>query len=309
MDGILAATAAVGLAVYVVTSMLSLGIASGRSGLRAAVRDRGRTARLLVTGVVVAPLGAWAVGSVVGLDTALLVGLLLLGAAAGPPALGALGRRLGDDGGLPAGHTTALTLLAVVVTPLLVVWLAAVEVGASDVLLPLVGGVVLPLVGGVVARTRDEAGAIRLMPALGRVTLGGLAVGGGVALVLALPGILGALGTGAVLALVLFGAVCIAAGALLGARLPGGGAGLAVVTLQRNLPVAALLAVTAFRSEPAVLTMVVGGILLLRVLQVPFAAIAAGAAGTVTSRGGGSEAPPGAPAPAVARRPEDVLVR
>jgi hypothetical protein len=62
---------------------------------------------------------------------------------------------------------------------------------------------------------------------------------------------------------------------VLGAGQPGLGAELAVVTLQRNLPVAALLAITTFRSEPAVLAMVLGGVVLLRVLQIPFAALAA----------------------------------
>jgi hypothetical protein len=50
---------------------------------------------------------------------------------------------------------------------------------------------------------------------------------------------------------------------------------LVVVTLQRNLPVAALLAITTFRSEPTILAMVLGGVVLLRVLQIPFAALAA----------------------------------
>jgi predicted Na+-dependent transporter len=310
MDGTLAAIAAAGLAVYVVTSMLTLGLASGRSGLSTALRDRGRMAGLVVAGAVAAPLGAWALGAVVGLDLPLRVGLLLLGAAAGPPALGALGRRLGDGGGLPAGHTALLTGLAVVVTPLLLVGLVTtVEVRASDVLLPLAAGVVLPLVGGLVARTRDEEGVARLLPTLERLTLGALAVGGGLAVLLALPVILRTIGTGAALALVSFGAVCVAAGALLGARQPGRGAAFAVCTLQRNLPVAALLAITTFRGEPVVLAMVVGGVVLLRVLQLPFAA------------GEGSR-PKGLPAsmrvadprqgrsvPRTARRPEDVLTR
>jgi predicted Na+-dependent transporter len=287
MDGILAAIAATGLAIYVVTSMLSLGLSSGRTGLSAALTDRGRTVRLVVAGAVVAPLAALAVGSLVGLAAPLLVGLLLLGAAAGPPALGAFGRRIGDAYALPAGHTAVLTALGVVVTPLLLLWgVGEPGLQASDVLLPLAAGIVLPLVGGVVARNRDDQGVTRLLPSLERITLAALAVGGGVALVLALPAILRAVGTGGVLALVLFGAICLVAGVVIGGRRPGQGGALVVVTLQRNLPVAALLAITTFRSEPAVLAMVLGGVVLLRVLQVPFA-------GGGHAQGGHEQAPTG----------------
>jgi predicted Na+-dependent transporter len=271
MDEILAAIAAAGLAAYVVAAMLALGLGSGPAGLVAALTDRSRTIRLVVAGAVIAPLGAWAVGSVVGLDTPLLVGLLVLGAAAGPPALGTLGGRLGDGDGLPAGHAVLLTAIGVVVLPLLLLGADAADVRASDVLLPLAAGVVLPLVGGIVARSRSGDGVARLLPMLERVALAALAVGGGLAFLLALPAILRALGTGAVLAVVLFGAVCVGAGALLGAGRPGVGLTLAVSTLQRNLPVAALFAITTFRSDPAVLAMVLGGVLLLRVLQIPFA--------------------------------------
>ncbi len=285
MDGILPSIAAAGLAVYVVATMLGLGLSSGRTGLAAALTD-GRTTRLAMAGAIAAPVGAWAVGSGVGLDAPLLVGLLLLGAAAGPPALGALGRRLGDGDGLPAGQTVALTAVGVVATVLLLTGPVALDVRASDVLLPLAAGVVLPLVGGVVARSRDEKGVARLLPSLERVSLAALAVGGGLALLLTLPTILRAVGTGGVLALVLFGAVCIGAGALVGAGKPGLGLTLTVVTLQRNLPVAALLAITTFRSEPTVLAMVLGGVVLLRVLQIPFAAAA-----TTPGAGGGTTTP------------------
>jgi predicted Na+-dependent transporter len=186
MDGILPAIAAAGLAVYVVAAMLALGLTSGPTGLVAALTDRGRTARLVAAGAIAAPVGAWTVGSLVGLDAPLLVGLLLLGAAAGPPALGALGRRLGDDG-LPAGHTLMLAAVGVGVTVLLLTGPGAPGVRASDVALPVAAGVVLPLVGGVVARSRDEVGVDRLLPFLERVMLAALALGGGLALVLALP--------------------------------------------------------------------------------------------------------------------------
>jgi hypothetical protein len=283
MDGILPAIAAAGLAVYVVAAMLALGLTSGRTGLVAALTDRGRTTRLVVGGAFAAPVGAWAVGSLIGLDAPLLVGLLLLGAAAGPPALGALGRRLGDDG-LPAGHTLTLTAVGVGATVLLLTGPVAPGVRASDVALPVAAGVVLPLVGGVVARSRDEVGVDRLLPFLERVMLAALALGGGLALVLALPAILRVVGTGALLALVSFGAVGVGAGALLGAGQPGLGPLLVVVTLQRNLPVAALLAITTFRSEPTVLAMVLGGVVLLRMLQIPFAALAAPPPSSVRGR-------------------------
>jgi hypothetical protein len=286
MDGILPAIAAAGLAVHVVAAMLRLGLASGPAGLGVALRDRSRTLRLVTAGGVLAPLGAWGVGTLVGLELPLLVGLVLLGAAAGPPALGALGRRLGDADAdtLPAGHTVTLTAVGVVAMVFLLTGPVPVDVRASDVLLPLAAGVVLPLIGGLVAQARDEVGADRLLPLLERVTLAALAIGGGSALLLSLPAILRAVGTGGVLALVLFGAVCVGAGALLGAGRPGVGLTLTVSTLQRNLPVAALLAITTFRSEPTVLAMVLGGVVLLRVLQVPFAALIGGDGEPATER-------------------------
>jgi bile acid:Na+ symporter, BASS family len=305
----LTAVAATGLAVHVVAAMLLVGLTSGSTGSTSALADRTRLAQLVVAGAAVAPLGAWAIASAVGLEEPLRVGLLVLGAAAGPPMLGTFGRRLGDGPGLPAGHTLLLTAVAIVVAPLLLAGAVA-ELRASDLLPPLAAGVVLPLAGGVVARARDEVGVLRLLPLVERTSLLALAGGGGLALVLGLPAVVRAVGTGAVLALVLFGAVVVAGSAVVGLRPPGRGVELAVLTLQRNVPVAVLLAITAFRSEPLVLVTVLGGVVLLRVLQVPFASLqrAGTAVGDGSSHTGGAEARRGTGAPPPATDAEDALL-
>ena len=97
------------------------------------------------------PLLAWLVGSLYGLEPALLAGMVLVGASPGGTASNVVCYLAKGDLALSISLTTLSTLLAVLATPLLT-WLyigARVPVPVWDMLLSILKVVLLPVLGGV----------------------------------------------------------------------------------------------------------------------------------------------------------------
>jgi len=104
---------------------------------------------------LVMPLAAWGIGLGLGLSPALLAGLVLVGASPGGTASNVVCYLARGDVALSITLTTASTLLAVVMTPLLT-WLYVgerVPVPVMDMLVSIVKIVLLPVAAGIVVNT------------------------------------------------------------------------------------------------------------------------------------------------------------
>jgi len=104
---------------------------------------------------LVMPLAAWGIGLGLGLSPALLAGLVLVGASPGGTASNVVCYLARGDVALSITLTTASTLLAVVMTPLLT-WLYVgerVPVPVMDMLVSIVKIVLLPVTAGIVVNT------------------------------------------------------------------------------------------------------------------------------------------------------------
>ena len=104
---------------------------------------------------LVMPLAAWGIGLALGLSPALLAGLVLVGASPGGTASNVVCYLARGDVALSITLTTASTLLAVVMTPLLT-WLYVgerVPVPVMDMLVSIVKIVLLPVAAGIVVNT------------------------------------------------------------------------------------------------------------------------------------------------------------
>jgi BASS family bile acid:Na+ symporter len=104
---------------------------------------------------LVMPLAAWGIGLALGLAPALLAGLVLVGASPGGTASNVVCYLARGDVALSITLTTASTLLAVVMTPLLT-WLYVgerVPVPVMDMLVSIVKIVLLPVAAGIVVNT------------------------------------------------------------------------------------------------------------------------------------------------------------
>ena len=156
---------------FVVSSMLSIGLAARIAEIVAPMRHPGRVLRALIANFVLAPGVALAIAAVLPLEPGYELGLLLLGFAAGAPFL----PKLADIGRSHVPTATALMVLlmagSVVAMPLaLPLLVKGLQVNPLRIAAPLVVLMLAPLLLGMAAqRFVPQAGA-ELLPALTKVS-------------------------------------------------------------------------------------------------------------------------------------------
>lgn len=130
----------------------------------------------LLAQFIVMPLTAWGIGSLLGLSSALLVGMILVGAAPGGTASNVIVYLGRGDVALSVTLTSVATLLAPLLTPLLVLWLADSDlpVGFGDLFESILQVVLLPIVGGVIVRALVGRLVDRVLPYLPLVSVVGI---------------------------------------------------------------------------------------------------------------------------------------
>lgn len=112
------------------------------------------------------PLGAFAVAMLLPFDSDLRVGIILTGAAPGAMASNLLSYLAGADAAYSVSLTTASTLLAPVLTPLLTLWLAGsvLEVSFLEMFSSVVRMVLVPLLAGLSLKAMLGKSAQALLP-------------------------------------------------------------------------------------------------------------------------------------------------
>lgn len=272
MSEILAQIANVAIIAFVLSSMVALGLSLTFAQIVEPLTNLRLVGLGLVANFVVAPAAAWAVAQLIGLDDAMTLGLVLLGTAAGAPFLPKLAQLAKGDVAYSVGLMVLLMVVTVAYIPVVLVPLVeGVEVSAWDVARPLVFGMLVPLAVALLVRSRYEASA-GLAPHLNQVSTVSLALALVVALWLGLPDLLDAIGTGAFIAVLVFMAICLAAGYLLGGSDPSQRWVTAFGTTQRNVSAALLIATTSFAGQPEVLIIVMVGAVLMAAVLLPLAA-------------------------------------
>lgn len=124
----------------------------------------------------VMPLLAWALARIFALDEALTVGVVLVGCCPGGTASNVITYLARGDLALSVGMTGVSTLLAPVLTPLLVLLLAdkTVDVDVAGMLLSILWVVILPIAAGLLVRRlwpRQTSAATAFLPALSTLAI------------------------------------------------------------------------------------------------------------------------------------------
>jgi bile acid:Na+ symporter, BASS family len=162
-----------------------LGVIMFGMGLTLAPRDFAVVARhpqAVAVGVVsqflLMPMLGWGVGTALGFSAALLVGMVLVGSAPGGTASNVIVYLAKGDVALSVAMTTVSTLLAPVLTPLLVLWLAGstLPVDAGGLFVSIVQVVLLPVLGGVAVRLAARRFVERILTVLPLVSTTGIVV-------------------------------------------------------------------------------------------------------------------------------------
>jgi len=157
--------------VFVVSTMLSVGLLLSVREIAAAVHDRPWLARALLANLVLLPTLAIGVTRLLQLDAVLGAAMLILATAPGGPALIKLATLARGNAALAVGLLVVLLLAGVMIQPLLLpLLLDEVSVGPGPIILTLVCTVLMPLLLGLRLRVRLADHAPRLQLPLQRLS-------------------------------------------------------------------------------------------------------------------------------------------
>jgi len=159
------------LLVFVVSSMLAVGLSLTVGQILLPLRNRRLLALALLANFVLMPLAAVAIARLLRLEQSLSAGLLLLGTAAGAPFLPKLAAVAKGSLAFGVGLMVLLMALTVGYMPLVLpLLLEGVSVDATKIARSLVLLMLLPLAAGLGVKRKYEAVAGRVAPVLNKVS-------------------------------------------------------------------------------------------------------------------------------------------
>jgi len=254
---ILSKAATVAMLCFVISSMLAMGAGLTVAGIIEPLRNALLVGLALLANFVLMPLGAFLLGKVLGLEEPFAVGLLLLGCAAGAPFLPKLAELAKGDIAFAVGAMVLLMVITVAYLPIVLpLLLPGVTVDPGQIAKSLVLLMLLPLAVGLFAKARFEPLAAQWRPILAWIS--NLSLIALIALLVAanIRSVLEVFGTFGILAGILFIALGLVAGWLLGGAAANTRRVMALGTAQRNIAAALVVANQSF-DDPKVVVMVV----------------------------------------------------
>ena len=269
--GFLSKIVPIAMFLFVVSSMLAVGLGLTISEIFAPLRNVKLVVLALIANFVLMPLAAILISRMLQLDQPLGVGFILLGTAAGAPFLPKLAGVAKSNLAFAVGLTVMLMVLTVVYMPLVLpLMLKGVSVDALKIAQSLLLLMLLPLAVGLVIRTRLPRIADRAQPPLNRISGLSLILLIVLLLITNFKNVLSFFGTRGLLASVLFLVFGAAIGWFLGGKNLGIKGVLSLGTAQRNIAAAILVGGQNF-DDPKVLVMVVVVAVIGLVMLMPFA--------------------------------------
>ena len=263
MAVVLESLATLSVLVFVVTSMLAMGMNLTVGQILGPLRDLRLVGKALVANFVVVPLIAYAILLVVPLTDAQSIGLILLATAAGAPFLPKLVEMAKADVAFGVGLMVLLMVVTVAYVPIVLPFLLpGVQVDPLEIAGSLVVLMLVPLAIGLFVNARYAETAASLQPTVSQVSSTALVFLVVLMLVLNVQTLLGVVGTGALLAFALLIVASLAVGWLLGG--PGADTRpvLGLGTAQRNVSAALVVGAANFEDPNVVVMLVVGATLM-----------------------------------------------
>jgi BASS family bile acid:Na+ symporter len=157
--------------IFVLSSMLAMGLGLTVGQIMAPLRNLRLVALSLAANFVVMPLVAFALGKLLRLDEPLAVGLLVLGAAGGAPFLPLLAQLAKANLAFAVGLMVLLMVITVGFLPLaLPLFLPGVSVNPAKIARSLILMMLLPLAGALVVNAKFPLAAARAKPPLAKTS-------------------------------------------------------------------------------------------------------------------------------------------
>ena len=268
MIEILSKVVPVAMLVFVISSMLAMGLSLAVREILAPLRNARLVLLALIANFVLMPLGAFGIARLLRLSEPLAAGLLVLGTAAGAPFLPKLAALAKGNLAFAVGLMVLLMVLTVGYMPLVLPrLLEGVSVDAAKIARSLVLLMLLPLGVGLAVKARFAAAAARVKPALDKTSNLSLILLIALLVVVNFDKMLDVFGTRGILAGIVFILLGLAIGHLLGGPSTDTRRVLALGTSQRNIAAALVVAGQNFDDPEVVLMVVVVAIVGLLILM------------------------------------------
>lgn len=270
MSEILAVLMNLSVLVFVITSMLAMGLNLTVSQIIAPLRNARLVVLALVANFILVPLLAYLILLVIPLDQGLGIGLVLMATAAGAPFLPKLAQAAKGNMAFSVGLMVLLMIVTIIYMPLVLpLLLQGVDVNAWDIAKSLIFMMLIPLIIGLFIKARYESIAESLQPHMATTSTAAIAVLMVLGIVLNFSSIIGIIGTGGIAAILIFLIGALVMGYFLGGSEASIRSVLGLGTAQRNLSAAIVVAAQNFSDDPNVMTMIlVAGLVGLVLLMV-----------------------------------------
>ena len=243
--------------VFVVTSMLAMGLSLTLSQIVEPLRNTRLVILALVANFILVPIVAYLIAQAFPLTDGLKTGLILASTAAGAPFLPRLAQMAKGNLAFSVGLMVLLMVTSVLYMPLMLpLLLRGVTVNPWDIARPLIFLMLIPLAAALFVKARYAQRADSLAPYLAKASNVALVLLVAAGLLANLDSILGIVGTTGILAGLLFLAASFVIGFLFGGKQEAIRPVLGLGTAQRNLSAALVIATANFADDPEVIVMV-----------------------------------------------------
>ena len=257
MSEIITVIAQLSVMTFIITSMLAMGLSLTIKQIMDPLHDTKVVLLALLANFVLVPALAYLITVVIPLDGDLATGLIIVGAAAGAPFLPKLVQLAKGSAAFSVGLMTLLMVVTVIYLPIVLpILLPGASVSPWDIAKSLIVSMLLPLGIGLFAKARYEETAAHLQPIMSHVSSVAIVLMLVAILVLEFSTIIATIGTGGILAALIFLAGALLIGLLLGGIDTSMSSVMGLGTGQRNLAAAMLVAGGSFSDKPNVLVMV-----------------------------------------------------
>lgn len=248
----------VSLLVFVVSSMLAMGLSLTVVQIMEPLRSVRLVLISLVANFVAVPLIGWGIAELLALEEGLAIGLTIMAVAAGAPFLPKLAAAANGSVAFSVGLMVLLMVVTVAYMPLVLpLLISGVEVNPWDIASSLIFLMLVPLGIGLLVRARYEDTASGLQPLMAQTSTIAIALLLVAGVIVNFDSIVELVGTGGFIAIVLFLAAAMVVGYFGGGDDPAIRSVLGLGTAQRNLSAALVVAGQNFADTPGVLTFII----------------------------------------------------
>jgi predicted Na+-dependent transporter len=258
MTEILETLAMLSVLVFVISSMLSMGLSLTIKQIVEPLKNTRLVILALVANFVLVPLVAYLITIVLPLDQSVEIGLILLSTAAGAPFLPKLVEVAKGNIAFSVGLMVLLMVVTIIYLPLVLpLLLGDVEVNPWDIAQSLIFMMLIPLAIGLFIKGRYEESAAKMQPTFAMAANIGILVLGVLGLVLNFDSMIDLVGSWGILAAIIFVVIALLISYLFGGSDPQVKSVMGLGSAQRNIAAALVVAGQNFDAEVITYLMVV----------------------------------------------------